>query len=402
MKKSHPPARALAEAQSRRVHQLAVSDKRGGGLRPPSIAIVGLGYIAQSAVLPAFSRIRRYARIGALVSDDVQKLKLLRRRYKAWQTYSYDEYDECLASGIDAVYIALPNEQHRDFAIRAARAGIHVLCEKPMAMTSADARAMIAEAQRSKTCLMIAYRLHFDPANLHAMSIARSGRLGELRYVHSTFSMQVADSGYRLNPAQGGGPLRDLGIYCINAARALFQAEPIAAMAMASSGSDHRFAKIDEMVSVLLRFPGDRQALFTASFGAYATSSYQLIGTLGSMCVDPAYDENTGASIAIERGGRTSQRSFRDVDQFAAEIRYFAERFARGNVPEPSGQEGLADLLVIEAIEESLRTGRSARVRLAKGRSQRPARRPGKRQLIAIPPHADPGRMVKIRKPDRS
>ncbi len=385
------------------MHQLAVTDRRGGGTRTPSIAIVGMGYIAQTAVLPAFARIRRYARIGALVSDDLQKLTALRRRYKAWQTYSYDEYDECLASGgIDAVYIALPNEQHRDFAVRAAQAGIHVLCEKPMAMTSADCRAMIAAARRAKTRLMIAYRLHFDPANLQAISVARSGRLGTLRYAHATFSMQVSASGYRLNPEQGGGPLRDLGIYCINAARYLFQAEPSAAMAMASSGPDPRFRRIDEMVSVLLRFPDERHALFTASFGASATSSYHLVGTRGSLRVDPAFDENTGARLSITRDGRTSQRTFRDVDQFAAEIRYFAECIARRSEPGPSGQEGLADLLAIEAIEESLRTGRMVRIRGVAERRGHPVRRPDKRQLIAIPPHPGHERLVKIRKPDRS
>jgi len=401
MTAKRPSERTMESSHRKRVEQLKVTDRRSGGPRTPCIAVVGLGYIAQTAVLPAFARIRRFARIGALVSDDSQKLNALRRRYKVWQTYSYDQYEECLASGIDAVYIALPNEQHRDFAVRAAQAGIDVLCEKPMAMTSADARAMIEAARRAKTRLMIAYRLHFDPANLHAISVARSGRLGTLRYVHSTFSMQVSDSGYRLNPDQGGGPLRDLGIYCINAARYLFQAEPISAMAMASSGSDRRFKRIDEMVSVLLRFPDDRQALFTASFGASATSSYHLVGTRGSLCVDPAYEENTGACLSITRGGRTAKRSFRDVDQFAAEIRYFAECIARRKEPEPSGQEGLADLLAIEAIEESLRTGRIARVRGGKERGLRPSQRPTRRQLIAIAPHVGPERLVKVRDPAR-
>jgi glucose-fructose oxidoreductase len=392
----------LKNAQNTRIRQLLVVDKRSGGLRPLSVAIVGLGHIAQSAVLPAFAQIRRYARIGALVSDDAHKLKALRRRYKVWQTYSYDGYDECLASGIDAVYIALPNDKHRDFAIKAAQAGIHVLCEKPMAMTSGDAAAMIDAAREAKTALMIGYRLHFDPANLHAVSIARSGKLGDLRYVHSTFSMQVAATGFRLDPHMGGGPLRDLGIYCINAARYLFQAEPIAALAMASRGADPRFAKIDEMISVMLRFPGDRHALFTASFGAYATSAFRLIGTRGSMRVDPAYDENTGACIHLDRGGRTSQRTFPDVDQFAAEIRYFAECISKRRDLTASGQEGLADLLAIEAIEESLRTGRLARVRSARRGTQRPSHRPSARQRIAIPLHIATERLVKTRPPERA
>jgi glucose-fructose oxidoreductase len=156
------------------------------------------------------------------------------------------------------------------------------------------------------------------------------------------------------------------------------------------------------VVSVLLRFPDDRQALFTASFGAYATSSFQLVGTLGSMRVDPAFDENTGAVVRLERRGRATQRRFRDVDQFAAEIRHFAACISRRTAPEPSGQEGLADLLAIEAIEESLRTGRLARVRSARERGLRPAHRLGRRQAIAIPPHGDPGQLVKVTDPERS
>src|SRR5712672_3001708 len=135
-------------------------------------AVVGLGYIAQIAVLPAFAHATENSEITALVSSDPKKLKELSRKYGVEHTYSYEQYAECLASGeIDAVYIALPNNMHRAYTEAAAQAGIHVLCEKPMAFDENECEAMIAEAERAQIKLMIAYRLHFEPGNLEAIRI---------------------------------------------------------------------------------------------------------------------------------------------------------------------------------------------------------------------------------------
>src|SRR5258707_7118581 len=143
-------------------------------------AVVGLGYIAQVAVLPAFAHARKNSRLTALVSGDPEKLKTLGRRYHVDHLFSYREYDDCLRSGmVDAFYIALPNHLHADYTIRAARAGIHVLCEKPMAVTEKECRAMIQAAERAGIKLMIGYRLHFEEANMTAVRIVRSGKLGK-------------------------------------------------------------------------------------------------------------------------------------------------------------------------------------------------------------------------------
>src|SRR5689334_7091572 len=147
-------------------------------------AVVGLGHIAQVAVLPAFAHAEN-SELAALVSDDPEKRAKLGRKYKV-KAFSYAEYDDCLRSGrVDAVYIALPNHLHREYSERAARAGVHVLCEKPMAVTARDCEAMIRAARKNRVKLMIAYRLHFERANLEAAKIARSGRLGELRFFSS-------------------------------------------------------------------------------------------------------------------------------------------------------------------------------------------------------------------------
>ena len=141
-------------------------------------AVVGLGHIAQIAVLPAFAHARRNSVLTALVSDDSTKLRTVARRYGVRRTYSYDEYDECLQD-VDAVYIALPNSMHAEYTIRAARAGVHVLCEKPMAVTAEECRQMIDACREADVKLMIAYRLHFEELNLHAVELVRRGRIGD-------------------------------------------------------------------------------------------------------------------------------------------------------------------------------------------------------------------------------
>jgi glucose-fructose oxidoreductase len=183
-------------------------------------AVVGLGHIAQAAVLPALRHARQNCLLAALVSGSAKKLRVLGRRYGVRHLCSYEDVDELVSSGdIDAVYIALPNDMHTAFTVRAARAGLHVLCEKPMAVTARDCVRMIKATQRAGVKLMIAYRLHFEHANLRAAQVARSGKLGDLRYFSSDFSMQVSENNIRLERARGGGPLYDIGVYCINAAR---------------------------------------------------------------------------------------------------------------------------------------------------------------------------------------
>src|SRR5688500_10562783 len=155
-------------------------------------AVVGLGHIAQAAVLPAFANAKRNSVLAALVSDDATKLRELGERYGVKHTYTYDEYDACLKSGeIDAVYIALPNTMNCEYAVRAAEAGVHVLCEKPMATAEEECEKMIHAAEASNVRLMIAYRLHFEAANRRAIELAQSGELGDLRIFQSLFTLNV-------------------------------------------------------------------------------------------------------------------------------------------------------------------------------------------------------------------
>ncbi len=323
-------------------------------------AVVGLGSIAQVAVLPAFKNARKNSRLTAMVSDDPVKLKKLGKKHGVSLLYSYEQYDECLKSDeVDAVYIALPNSMHSDYTVRAANAGIHVLCEKPMAPDDRECDVMMIEAARNKIQLMIAYRLHFDPANLEAIKIVNSGRIGNPRIFNSTFSRQVEKGDIRVQAKLGGGAIWDMGIYCLNAARYLFKDEPTHVTAVSASGQDPRFLQVDEMTSVILKFPGGRLANFTSSLGAVDTSSYEVIGTKGVLKMEPAYDYSKPLKRSLTLNGRQQTKLFSIHDQFAAELIYFSDRVIDGKAIEPSGQEGRNDVRIIEAIYESAKTGRT-------------------------------------------
>ncbi|HEX7052519.1 MAG TPA: Gfo/Idh/MocA family oxidoreductase [Burkholderiales bacterium] len=333
-------------------------------------AVVGCGHIAQAAVLPAFGNARRNTRLAAIVSGDPVKREQLARRYAIERACAYEQYDELLKSGdIDAVYIALPNSLHAEYAERAARAGVHVLCEKPMALTEAECERMARAARENRVKLMVAYRLHFERANLEAMEIARSGRIGEPRLFTSTFAMPVVPGNIRVRRALGGGVLYDIGIYCINAARALFRDEPSEALAVASGA----IGDVEESVSAVLRFPNDRLAAFTASFGAAKVSEYRLVGTRGELAVDPAYEYARPLEHRLSLDGELAgERRFARRDQFAPELLYFSDCLLQNRDPEPSAEEGLADVRAIRALYRSIETG--APVELAPyERSERPS-----------------------------
>jgi predicted dehydrogenase len=338
---------------------------RGGrsGARRIRYAVVGAGYITQAAMLPAFAAARRNSELVAIVSGDPVKRDRLGRRYGARITCDEDGYDRLLQSGdIDAVYIGLPNHLHAEYAVRAARAGIHVLCDKPLAMTTDECRQVLDAVDSSGIKFMVAYRLHFEAANLAALQAVRSGRLGEPRFFSSDFSFQVEPGNIRLRRETGGGTLYDIGIYCINAARTLFEAEPQEVAAFVARAQDERFAEVEEMASCLLRFPGERLATFTASFGAAATASYRVVGTKGDLCVDQAYEFEAPITHELTVKDRTRKRTFPRKGQFAAEYIYFSDCILDDEEPEPSALEGLADVRVIEALYSSAREGRPVKL----------------------------------------
>ncbi len=355
--------------------------------------VVGLGHLAQVAVLPAFKKATN-CELVSIVSDDPKKRSVIAKKYGLEQVYSYADYEIALSS-VDAVYIVLPNHLHREYAVRAAKARVHVLCEKPMAVTEADCQAMIESANQNDVKLMIAYRLHFEKANLEAAHLAKTGKLGTLRIFDSEFAQQVVADNIRVTePVEnGGGPLYDMGVYCINAARYLFRAEPTEVFAFTANSGETRFRKIDEMTTVNMRFPKDRLATFTCSFGAADISRYTLIGTKGLLTADPAYDYSIGIKHRLTIGEKTITKNFPKRDQFAAELIYFSDCILKGKEPEPSGLEGLADVRIVRAAYQSARTGRVVELP-----DLPPKKRPTSQQEIHRAPHSTP-KTVNVKSP---
>jgi predicted dehydrogenase len=330
-----------------------VAKTKTAGIR---FAVVGTGWFAQEAVLPAFANARN-AELAAIFSGDPEKRDEVGERY-AVPAYGYEEYEEKLKAGeFDAVYIVLPNSLHKEYTIAAARHGVHVLCEKPLAGTAAECREMIDACERGGARLMTAYRLHFESANLAAIKHITDGEIGEPRVFHG-FNCQTIEAGNtRLDADLKGGPLMDLGIYCINAARYLFRDDPTEVSGFASRPPGPKYSEVPEMVTAVMRFPGERLATFSCGFGESKVSEFRVIGTKADIRLMPAYTFRGENTMYFTKDGNVKETRFPERDQVGAEIVYFADCIRIGTNPEPDGYEGLADLIIIDAIKESIRTG---------------------------------------------
>ena len=357
-------------------------------------AVVGLGHIAQNAILPAFAHAEENSELTALVSDDPVKLRALSREYGVENCFSYDDFELCLHSGIiDAVYIALPNNLHADYCIRAAQAGIHVLCEKPLAVTEEECQDIIKACSENNVKLMTAYRLHFEQGNLEAMEIVRSGKIGEPRIFNSVFTMQVSPGNIRTKTQYAGGTLYDIGIYCINAARYIFSDEPIEGFCFSAAGADSRFRKVEEMTAAIMRFPKERLAGFTASFGAEDTADFEVVGTKGKLRAIQAYEYSMPVILEVTVDGRTERKRCELRDQFAPELVYFSDCALRNIEPEPSGVEGLRDVSIIRSLYESVDRRSPVKFKTIQRR-----RYPDKRQEIRRPAVRNK-RLVRVQAP---
>ncbi len=234
--------------------------------------------------------------------------------------------------------------------------------------------------------LMIAYHLHFEPGNLKAVEIVNSGEIGEPRFFSSVFGQQVPEGNIRLDKSLDGGPLMDIGVYCINAARYLFRSEPEEIVAFgATIRGDPRFKEIHEMASAILRFPGERLASFTSSLGSASVDTYIAAGTKGDLRVSPGYGYHDDRELIRTVDGKERKQTFKRGDQFGAELTYFSQCILDDATPEPGGLEGTADIRVTEAILKSMRSGRS--VRIPHGPS---TKHPDDEQKIHLPPVKPP------------
>jgi len=342
--------------EAERASQAAAAGVAHRAHRPVRYAVVGAGWISQAAFLPGVA-LSGNSVVTALVTGDAVKAAALAARYGIAQVYGYADYEHLLASGdIDAIYLALPNDMHRQYALPALQRGIHVLLEKPMATSETDCEAMIEAARQGNAKLMIAYRLHFEPATLAAIELVRSGKLGRIRAFSAMFSQPVAPSNHRASHGYWAGPVSDMGVYPINAVRNLFGEEPVQVSAIGVRDPDLPF-NFDDTVSVTLRFADHRVAQFTVSYSGARVDQYCVLGTQGDLEVSPGFTFGAGLRHRLTLGSRTQERAFEATNQFGGELQYFSDCILRDHEPEPNGEEGLADVRVLAAIERALESG---------------------------------------------
>jgi predicted dehydrogenase len=269
------------------------------------------------------------------------------------------------------------------------------LCEKPMANTVEECRQMIAACRKANVKLMIAYRLHFETLNLAAMDLARKGSLGDLKFFNSSFSMTVRRGDIRTKRAYGGGTLYDIGVYCINAARNLFRAEPSQVLALSINSGLATLREIDETTAAILRFGDDRLATFVTSFNASDVAAYRIVGTKGDLHADPAYEYAEGLEYGLTVEGRTTRKSVGKRDQFAPELLYFSDCILQDREPEPSGDEGLQDVRIVQALYRSAKSGKPVNIPPFAKR-----RRPTSRQRMTRP-GVDKPHLIKVQSASR-
>jgi predicted dehydrogenase len=329
--------------------------------------VVGLGSFAERVVLPGFRKSRK-ARLIAVVSGDERKARRLAKRFGARAFYNYDTYAQCLAHPqVQAVYIATNNSTHAEFAVQAAGAGRHVLCEKPMAPTVAECQQMVEACHANHVRLMIAYRKYFEPAALDLKLLVDSGKLGRLTIIHSAFSIYLRPGGGRaawhFDPKlAGGGALLDVGVYCVNTARWVTGQDPVEAAAYQWTVDPEVFREIDENVAFRLNFPDGLVMQGTASWGGAKESFLHVVGEKGWATLAPAYQYDEERRLYGRIGGRWFERKYKILNELALELDAFADCIRHKREPAPNGMEGLRDVAVIEAIYRSAREGRPVKI----------------------------------------
>ncbi len=338
-------------------------------------AIVGLGRLAIEQILPAFGRSMK-ARPVALVSGSPDKMRLVAQQYgiDPAACYSYEQFDAIRDNPeVKAVYIVLPNAMHREFCERAARAGKHVLSEKPMSTSAADAQAMVDACAAAGVKLMVAYRIQYEPYNRRVMRFVRERTYGGLLAYTGINTQTVASDGalqWRHKKAMaGGGSLFDIGLYCLNTARFMTGEEPAEIYATINSPqNDPRFAEVEETVSFMLRFPSGVIANCFTSYGGRDDKHQRL--NLERAAIDmPNAFQYVGQRLTVmsREQDMTSENELvlPHKDQFALELDHMADCVLTGRRPYTPGEEGVQDHRLMEAIYDSARTGQP--VKLASG-----------------------------------
>jgi predicted dehydrogenase len=320
---------------------------------PVRWGVLSTANIGKRAVIPAIQRSHN-GQVLALASRDAAQAR------QAADTLSipraFGSYEALLADPeVEAVYIPLPNSMHREWAIRAAQAGKHILCEKPLALNAAECAEMAAAARQHGVLLMEAFMYRFHPQTLRVLELLRQGAIGAPRLIKASFSFHLTNpANIRLQPDLGGGALMDVGCYCVNVSRTLFGAEPVEAQAYAAWSA----SGVDEVLAGSLRFPGGQIAQFDCGFALARRESYQVVGPDGlieaPVAFLPGHDD---ATLLIRRAAESATETIPGVDEYQLMVEHFAACVRGHAQPRYAAEEGAANMRAIEALYRSARNG---------------------------------------------
>lgn len=270
---------------------------------------------------------------------------------------SHGSYEALLEDeGVDALYIPLPNSMHREWTIRAAQAGKHVLCEKPLALDAAECAEMAAAAEENGVKLMEAFMYRFHPRTDRVVQMLREGDIGDLRSIRSVFTFKLTrPDNIRLNPTLGGGALMDVGCYCVNVSRTMAGAEPVEVQAMARNAS----SGVDDQLAGMLRFDDDLVAHFDCSLTMERAEWYQVAGTEGHLHVPSAFLPGTDDAPIERHFGRNGADTVLvpGADEYQEMVEHFADAVLNDLPVRFAPSEAAANMRVIEALYTSARSG---------------------------------------------
>jgi len=326
-------------------------------MTPLRWGVLGVANIAVRVVIPALQRAGN-GRLVAIASRTAERARDAAQRLQIPRVHA--SYEALLADPeVDALYIPLPNSMHREWTTRAADAGKHVLCEKPLALTAADCAAMIAACRDRGVVLMEAFMYRFHPRTIRVAQLARDGALGDVRLVRASFSFRVlAPENIRLQPALGGGALYDVGCYGINVSR-LILGEPRDTLAVATPAP----SGVEGTLAAVLRFEGDRLALIDCSLSLSRREEYEVVGTEGRLTVPAAFLPGIAdAEIRLIHGTERSVETIPGVNQYQLMVEHFADVVAGRTPLTLPPEDAVANLRVIEAALRSARSGRAEAV----------------------------------------
>lgn len=326
-------------------------------------ALVGLGSLSTNQIAPALLKTAN-ARLTAVVTGSPEKGKQWSEKYgfDASHIYSYENFDKIIDDAdVDVVYIVLPNSMHREYVERAAKAGKHVFCEKPMANTADDCRKMIDACAAAKKLLGVGYRCQFEPHHREAMRLAKEKVFGEVKHIQANFGFQSGDpKQWRLRKAlAGGGALMDVGVYALQACRYLMGEEPVEVSAIETKTDPVKFAEVDETINWQMKFASGRTAQCTTTYLFNGYNDFTAVCQRGKFGLEPAFGYSGLKGFC---SGGKNYLDMPDVDHFQLEIEAFSQAILDGKEFAPSGEEGLRDLLVIDAIYRSIQSGKVEKV----------------------------------------